>query len=41
MPHGLRRRRAGDVTFLFNYNPHEVTFNGLTLKAADVHWSIP
>ena len=41
MPHGLRRRRAGDVTFLFNYNPHEVTFNGNTLKAADVHWSIP
>ena len=41
MPHGLRRRRAGDVTFLFNYNPHEVTFNGHTLKAADVHWSIP
>ena len=41
MPHGMRRRRAGDVTFLFNYNPHEVTFNGNTLKAADVHWSIP
>ena len=41
MPHGLRRRRAGDVTFLFNYNPHAVTFNGHTLKAADVHWSTP
>jgi beta-galactosidase len=39
MPKGLRRRRAGDVTFLINYNPHPVTYNGRTINAADIHWS--
>ena len=41
MPHGLRRRRAGDVTFVFNYNPHAVTYEGHTIQAADLHWSRP
>jgi beta-galactosidase len=40
MPQGLRRRRAGDVTFLINYNPHPVTHDGTTI-AADVAWSMP
>ena len=39
MPEGLRRRSAGDVTFLINYNPHAVTFDGITIPGADVHWS--
>ena len=39
MPKGLRRRRAGDVTFLINYNPHPVTYEGQTINAADVVWS--
>ena len=39
MPKGLRRRRAGGVTFLINYNPHPVTYNGRTINAADIHWS--
>ncbi len=38
MPEGLRRRRAGDVTFLINYNPHPVAHNGITVAACDVHW---
>ncbi len=41
MPHGLRRRRAGDVTFVFNYNPHPVAYDGHTIQAADVYWSRP
>ena len=41
MPEGLRRRRAGDVTFLINYNPHPVTHDGQTIAAADVAWSAP
>lgn len=40
MPQGLRRRRAGDVTFLINYNPHPVTHDGITIAAADVAWSV-
>ena len=39
MPQGLRRRTSGDVTFLINYNPHAVTFQGITIPGADVHWS--
>lgn len=39
MPEGIRRRRAGDVTFHFNYNPEPATHQGLTLPAAGVHWS--
>lgn len=41
LPHGLRRRQSGDVTFLFNYNPHPVDYEGHTIQAADVHWSRP
>jgi beta-galactosidase len=41
MPHGLRCRRAGDVTFVFNYNPHSVSYDGQTIAAADVYWSRP
>ena len=39
MPQGLRRRTSGDWTFLINYNPHAVTHDGITIPAADVHWS--
>ncbi len=39
MPQGLRRRTSGDWTFLINYNPHAVSFEGVTIPAADVHWS--
>jgi len=39
MPQGLRRRTSGDWTFLINYNPHAVTHDGVTIPAADVHWS--
>jgi beta-galactosidase len=39
MPEGVRRRSAGDVTFLINYNAHAVTFDGITIPGADVHWS--
>lgn len=41
MPPGLRRRRAGNVTFLINYNPHPVAHGGLTIPACDLHWSRP
>ena len=41
MPEGLRRRRAGDVTFLINYNATPVTHQGLTIPGCDVHWSKP
>lgn len=40
MPEGLRRRRAGDVTFLINYNAEPVTLGGLTIPGCDVHWSV-
>ncbi len=39
MPEGLRRRRAGDVTFLINYNAEPVTHNGVTVQGCDVNWS--
>ena len=39
MPEGLRRRRAGDVTFLINYNAEAVSHNGVTIPGCDVHWS--
>jgi beta-galactosidase len=38
MPEGLRRRSAGDVSYLFNYNPAPVTHNGTTIPAAGVWW---
>lgn len=39
MPEGLRRRQAGDVTFLINYNPGPVEFEGQTIAGCDVAWS--
>jgi beta-galactosidase len=38
LPEGLRRRDAGGTRFLFNYNPHPVTHDGITLPPAGVHW---
>ena len=32
-PHGLRGRRAGAVTDVFNDNPHPITHDGLTISA--------
>lgn len=39
MPYGLRRRDTATHRFLFNYNPAPVTFDGITIPAAGVHWS--
>lgn len=39
LPHGLRIRNTPTHRFWFNYNPHEVTFDGVTIPAAGVHWS--
>ncbi len=41
MPYGLRRRRAGDGTFLINYNADPVTYDGQTIAATDVVWVLP
>lgn len=39
MPYGLRQRCTQTHRFLFNYNPAPVTFDGITIPAAGVHWS--
>ena len=36
LPRGVRRRRAGGETFLFNHNPHPVTWQGHELPVAGV-----
>ncbi|MGL6210779.1 MAG: beta-galactosidase [Paracoccaceae bacterium] len=38
LPEGLRRRRAGGVSFLFNYNAEAVEYDGVTVPGAGVHW---
>ncbi|MEL6642994.1 MAG: beta-galactosidase [Pseudomonadota bacterium] len=38
VPHGLRLRDTRDYRFAFNYNAEPVTFDGVTLPAAGVHW---
>jgi len=38
MPEGLRQRRAGGLRFLFNYDAVPVTFDGVDVPAAGVHW---
>jgi len=38
LPEGLRRRSAGGVRFLFNYNDDAVEHAGVTVAAAGVHW---
>jgi len=39
LPEGLRRRQAGDVSFLFNYNAEAIRYGGVTIPAAGVHWA--
>lgn len=39
LPPGLRRRDTATHRFLFNYNPTPVSFDGITIPAAGVHWS--
>ena len=39
IPHGLRGRRAGAVTDVFNDNPHPITHDGLTVQARTMHRS--
>jgi beta-galactosidase len=36
MPHGLRQRQAGDLTFVVNYGPAPVTWQGEEIPAAGV-----
>ena len=38
MPYGLRRRDSATHRFLFNYNAAPITFDGVTIPAAGVHW---
>ncbi|WP_071673345.1 beta-galactosidase [Nioella nitratireducens] len=38
MPEGLRQRQAGGIRFLINYGAEPVTFEGVTLPPAGVHW---
>ncbi|MEO0655097.1 MAG: beta-galactosidase [Pseudomonadota bacterium] len=38
VPEGLRLRDTRDYRFAFNYNAEPVTFDGVTLPAAGVHW---
>ncbi|MEO1454633.1 MAG: beta-galactosidase [Pseudomonadota bacterium] len=38
VPEGLRLRDTRDYRFAFNYNTEPVTFDGVTLPAAGVHW---
>lgn len=38
MPNGLRRRDTATHRFLFNYNAGPVTFEGITIPPAGVHW---
>ena len=40
LPDGLRRRRAGAASFLFNYNALPVTYQGTTIPGAGVHWDL-
>lgn len=39
MPEGLRKRRAGAVTFLFNYARQTVRYGDIDIPAAGVHWT--
>ena len=39
LPPGLRRRDTATHRFLFNYNPTPVSFDGITIPTAGVHWS--
>ncbi len=39
LPEGLRQRDSATHRFLINYNPQPVTHAGVTIAAADVHWS--
>ncbi|MCV6548632.1 MAG: beta-galactosidase [Cohaesibacter sp.] len=38
MPQGVRQCQNQGLRFLFNYNDHPVSFDGITLPAAGVHW---
>nr|WP_067288908.1 beta-galactosidase [Marinobacterium profundum] len=38
LPQGLRRRDTDQHRFLFNYGAEPVTFDGITLAPAGVHW---
>lgn len=38
MPPGLRRRDSATHRFLFNYNAVPVSFEGITIAGAGVHW---
>ncbi|MCF6445809.1 beta-galactosidase [Nereida sp. MMG025] len=39
LPQGLRVRDTDAHRFWINYNPHDVTFEGLTIPAAGVQWT--
>ncbi len=39
LPEGLRRRSAGGVSYLFNYNAEAIAYGGVTVPAAGVHWT--